>query len=465
MRLHPSRTGISVVLPAFREQESIARVVQENVSWLDKKGWGYEVIVVDDGSDDDTSLCAQELCRRLPQVRLLRHERNTGYGAALRTGITAAKYPLVLMMDADGQCPIENLEALAARLETHDAVVGMRLQRKDGVSRLLISKGYNCLLRLLFGLPNTDVNCPMKLFARADLLRLPLRCNRFFAPAELLLLASEAGLLVAECPIRHIPRLAGKTTVSLWQTTMLVGELLRHLVRPVHGTMRMPTDDTFESWNECYASRFDHDAYFSSENAGIRWVGKGRMRAMLRPLRLTPEQRVLDVGCGDGGMLRMLPACHKTGIDLSKTALDLARKNTAGTCDLQRMNAEVMTFPNASFDAVICSEVLEHTMHPKRVMEEISRVLAPGGTAVVSIPHERAIKLAKRWCVRLCGAKGIRMNADRTLMPVQNPWHLHDANMRLLQSWIPDALTVRRVEAIPTRLLPLHYVVTLRHRR
>lgn len=464
MRPHPSRTGITVVLPAYREEESIARVVTDVCHWLDAKAWNYEVIVVDDGSDDSTALRTQELTHRLPKVRLQRHEKNRGYGAALRTGIAAATHPLVLMMDADGQCPIDNLDVLLAALQTHDAAIGKRTNRQDGWLRMVVSKAYNCVLRLFFALPNTDVNCPMKLCIREDLLRLPLRCDRFFAPAELLLLASEAGLLVAECPIHHVPRLAGKSSVSLWQTTMLLGEFVRHIVRPIHATMRMPTADTFAQWNERHASQFDHEAYFSSSNVGIRWVGASRMRALTAPLQLHAHSRVLDIGCGDGSLLRALPACRKTGIDYSPTTVERTQRALGATCDVLNMNAESMTFANASFDAVLCSEVLEHTLHPERVLREVERILAPGGMAVVSIPHERAIRFAKRWCVRLFGAKAIRMNADRTLMPIKNPWHVHDADLPLLRSWVPQGLEITGVKAVPCRLLPLHYVATLRHK-
>ncbi len=460
----PAHVGISIIMPAYREREGIARSASEAAAWLQSKNWPHEVLVIDDGSDDGTASEAAAAALTHSGIRVIRHERNRGYGAALRTGIAASRHGLVLMMDADGQCMVQDLEAMLPKLDMHDAVIGVRAERADPPLRKAMSGAYNTLLCLVFGLPNRDANCPLKLWRRTDLLRLPLRCDRFFAPAEMLMLASEAGLTVTEQPVRHRPRSSGRSSVSAREIGLMFGELLRHLVSPVRGTMVAPTKETFECWNERHSRQCDHDAYFNSENLAIRLVGQGRMSGIVKALDVQSGDRVLDIGCGDGTMLATLPDCDKTGIDMSGAALEQSRARLGGKATILKMNMEAMTFADASFDKISCSEVLEHVLHPDRALAEIARVLKPGGTAAVSIPNEGAIKFAKKWCTRLGGGRMLSMGKGRTLMPIQNPWHLHDASLKLLKSWLPPELKIVGVKRIPFAPLPLHYVVTLRHR-
>ncbi len=463
MRNDPARVGISVIMPAFREEASVGEAAAAAATWLATQGWPHEVIVVDDGSDDNTAQVVLATAATHPTVRLLRHEKNAGYGAALKTGIAAAKHGLVLLTDADGQCSVSDLAIMLPWLQSHDVVVGVRKTRADTLLRIVTSKAYNALLCLVFALPNRDTNCPLKLWRRSDLQRLPMTSDRFFAPAELLLLASEAGLMVAEQPVEHRPRTGGKSSVSLRELRHLLGELIRYRRSPTRASMELPNADTFHDWNERQASKFDHDAYFTSTNPIIRITGQKRLQATIRALSAQPDDRLLDIGCGDGNLLAALPTCKKTGVDLSASALRGSRKRLGDAVPLLQMNVENLEFPNASFEKISCSEVLEHTLHPQRALAEIARVLTPDGTAVVSVPNEGMIQFAKRWCARLGARSLLSMGKGRSLMPMQNPWHLHDANLSLLKSWLPANLRILRVDRIPSALLPLHYVVTLGH--
>ncbi|HRH93711.1 MAG TPA: glycosyltransferase [Candidatus Peribacteria bacterium] len=463
MRNDPVQTGITVIMPAFREEASVGATARAATEWLAARGWPHEVIVVDDGSDDGTAAAVEAITKDHPAVRLVKHTTNRGYGAALRTGIAEARHGLVLLTDSDGQCSVAAIDALLPWLESHDVAVGVRASRADSPLRVVTSAAYNTLLRLVFALPNRDTNCPLKLWRREDLQRLPMRSDRFFAPAELLLLASEAGLMVAEQPVEHGPRTGGKSSVSLREIRLMLGEMLRYRRSPARASMRRPDDATFPEWNEGQASKFDHDAYFTSSNTAVRVTGQRRLKATIRALDAKPGDRLLDIGCGDGNLLAALPPCAKTGVDLSHSALLGSRKRLGQGIPLLQMNVEHLEFADGSFDKIACSEVLEHTLHPSRALAEISRVLAPGGTAVVSVPNEGMIKFAKRWSTRLGATSLLSMGKGRSLMPMQNPWHLHDANLSLLKSWLPSTLEVHRVDRVPSALLPLHYVVTLRH--
>src|SRR6185503_3446550 len=132
----------------------------------------FEIIVVDDGSHDATAARVREAMRELPPVRLLRHETNRGYGAALRTGFDAARFERVAFTDADCQFHLADLAPLLRLTEDHPIAVGYRVDRQDPWPRRFFSWGYNTLTRALLGTRVRDCDCALKVFRRESLLRL-----------------------------------------------------------------------------------------------------------------------------------------------------------------------------------------------------------------------------------------------------------------------------------------------------
>jgi glycosyltransferase involved in cell wall biosynthesis len=121
-------TGVSVVIPAFNEENGVAGVVRHVKDILTKAGWDHEVIIVDDGSKDDTAKRAEEA-----GAVVLRHISNRGYGAALKTGIVAAKYDLICITDADGTYPADRIPELLAGMKTADMMVGARIGKSVAI--------------------------------------------------------------------------------------------------------------------------------------------------------------------------------------------------------------------------------------------------------------------------------------------------------------------------------------------
>jgi glycosyltransferase involved in cell wall biosynthesis len=170
----------------------------------------YEVVIVDDGSTDGTGEVGATLAEGYRQVRLVMHLTNRGYGAAVRTGISAARMPYVLLTDADLQFDLAELESFVPQLEEADVVVGYRLRRNDPPARRAAAAGWNWLVRLLYGLPFRDVDCAFKLFPRELLHELQLSSSGALFSTELLVRAREAGAVVAEVGVHHYPRMSGR---------------------------------------------------------------------------------------------------------------------------------------------------------------------------------------------------------------------------------------------------------------
>jgi glycosyltransferase involved in cell wall biosynthesis len=206
---------VSLVLPAYNEQECIGEAVEAASAALDRAFDGWELIVVDDGSSDRTGSIAAAAADDDPRVRVVTHERNRGYGAAIRSGMAEARGPVVAYSDSDLQFDYGELQYLVeAQVETgSDAVFGYRVYRYDTVLRCMLSWGYNRLVRLLFGVRVRDVDCGFKLFTREAAAQLNLETDDFFVDTEMVAKIGRLGLRSEEVGVRHYPRKAGRTTV------------------------------------------------------------------------------------------------------------------------------------------------------------------------------------------------------------------------------------------------------------
>ena len=221
---------LSVVLPAFNEAGNIERVVEDAAAFLDTQGIRYEIHVVDDGSHDDTPRVLERLRRRAPALKVVRHPRNRGYGAALRTGLASVRGEHVLLADGDGQFHIRALAALWARRHEADLVLGFRNPRKDPFLRRVAGWLYGrIVVPAALGGRFRDVNCGFKLLRRRVVDGMELRATGALFSAELLTRARLAGATWVEVGVDHFPRRLGNATGLLPGVVVaMVGELLRH---------------------------------------------------------------------------------------------------------------------------------------------------------------------------------------------------------------------------------------------
>jgi len=198
------RPVLSLVIPAYNEERRLGAGLRQALDYLRKRGEPFEILVVDDGSRDQTSEVADSFAEE--EVRLLRHERNRGKGAAIRTGLAASAGARVLLSDADFSTPIEELEKLEPHLERSRLVIGSRgladsaVQKRQPFYRELMGKTFNRLVRLLGVRGLRDTQCGFKLVegeAGRQLAR-ELKIEGFAYDVELIWLARRHGWQVAE---------------------------------------------------------------------------------------------------------------------------------------------------------------------------------------------------------------------------------------------------------------------------
>jgi len=202
--------GVAILLPCFNEVGNITAAVAEARQAAMNAAHEHEIIVVDDGSTDGTGELARTLAEGDPHVRLVVHETNRGYGAALRTGIAAARMPWILLTDADLQFDLGQLVDITPLTTDYDLVIGRRTPRRDPFYRRVYGHTWNWLVRRMLELPVRDVDCAFKL-ARTDLLQsLPLRSTGAMISPELVARSLAQGARLVEADVAHRPRLAGE---------------------------------------------------------------------------------------------------------------------------------------------------------------------------------------------------------------------------------------------------------------
>lgn len=198
---------LSIVVPLFNEEENVQPLYRAITSALEGKIKHYEVVLVDDGSNDDTGFLAEMLVEQDPRIRVVRFRRNYGQTAAMAAGIKHARGEVIVTMDGDLQNDPTDIPMLLSLIEEgHDIAVGWRRKRKDGTARVFVSKVANRIMAKVMGVAVRDSGCSLKAY-RAELIQdIPLygEMHRFI-PA----LSQLAGARLAQVEVKHHPRRYG----------------------------------------------------------------------------------------------------------------------------------------------------------------------------------------------------------------------------------------------------------------
>jgi glycosyltransferase involved in cell wall biosynthesis len=235
-----TRTGgfpsLSVFFPAYNDAPSLPGLLAKTFATLAAHVLDYEVIVVNDGSYDGTAAVLEQLRRQYsPNLRVITHPRNRGYGGALRSGFEAATKEFVFYTDGDSQYDVSELPRLLELVGPDTGLVnGYKLERHDPAHRIWIGKTYNFCARLLFRVRIRDIDCDYRLIRRALLARIQLTSTSGTICVELVRKLEMTGCGVVEAGVRHYPRLYGKSQFfRLRSLATTLYELVRLWVRVV----------------------------------------------------------------------------------------------------------------------------------------------------------------------------------------------------------------------------------------
>lgn len=234
----PLPGGLTVVVPAYNEAAGLPGALEELASSLAAIGRPWEIVVVDDGSTDETVEAAREAGRRHAQIRVVENGANLGIGGALRNGVRAARGELVTLVPADIAFDLAHLPALLAAMDGVDVLVCLRSDRRDSSAfRKVVSVSYIALIRRLFSLPLQQFNF-IHVYRRAIFDRVAWSSNGVFFHAEVLIRARDAGFTLAEFPLEYRPRLSGRAKGARLGT---IARTARDLARFWWGWKRPPS--------------------------------------------------------------------------------------------------------------------------------------------------------------------------------------------------------------------------------
>jgi len=202
-------SSVSFFCPAYYDEENIPHVVKKADELLKKISKKYEIIVVEDYSPDRTGEVADELTKKYKNMKVIHHKKNKGYGGALKTGFTNAKYNYVMFTDGDNQYDVLEFNNLIPLLKSCDVVAGYVTKKAASKKRKLQSQIYNFCILFLFGFYFKDINCSMKIFKKKVLDSMEIKSESAFIDAEIIIKAKRKKFKIKRIEVTHQPRLHG----------------------------------------------------------------------------------------------------------------------------------------------------------------------------------------------------------------------------------------------------------------
>jgi len=218
---------VSAVIPAYNEVGNIEDVVSSIVELFSVIFNRYELIIINDGSNDGTEKIIRKLSEQNTNIKVIDFKVNRGYGVALWEGFQKASLKYVFYTDSDGQFDIKDIKELLPLVEPADMVIGYRINRNDNLLRRLLSRGYNFLVFLFFGIKCRDVNSSFKIFKREIVDSINLISNGFSVDAELVWKTKEKGYKITETGVRHFKRNCDSSKVKSSDIINTIRELIR----------------------------------------------------------------------------------------------------------------------------------------------------------------------------------------------------------------------------------------------
>lgn len=202
---------LSIFFPFWNEEKNIENVVKKAIPIAKQVALNWEILMIDDGSDDKTIDICNKLAQEDPRhLKVISHQPNRGYGAALREGFKNAKYTLIVFNDGDGQFDFSEINRFVSKIQYADIVIGYRKKRRDHPVRRVLMNLLKIWDFIFFGFYFKDIDCGFKLFRKSAIQRIfPLKSEGAMITTEILAKAKKAGLKIAEVEVTHYPRLYG----------------------------------------------------------------------------------------------------------------------------------------------------------------------------------------------------------------------------------------------------------------
>ncbi len=205
------KESITVFFPLYNDEATVEKLVNDTLSLLESITDDYELILVNDGSIDNTGVICSRLANKNAKIKVIQHEKNKGYGAALKAGFTNATKELVFYTDGDGQYNVKELAGLLPYIQEADVVTGYKIKRNDPFYRRILGRIYHWTAKFIFSLKVRDIDCDFRLLRRSIFNNITLESDSGVICLEMIKKIQNAGYKIKEVPVHHYPRISGRS--------------------------------------------------------------------------------------------------------------------------------------------------------------------------------------------------------------------------------------------------------------
>ena len=377
---------ISIIIPAKDESARLPAFLTSVIEFCRSFKRHCEIIVVDDGSTDETAACAESFKNQWPNIKVIRLSRNYGKGHAVKRGFLEAQGEIVLFLDADGSTPAQEIARNVHWFEQgYDIIIGSRVAVEQGIDvkvrahRKCIGMVFNFFVHAFLIKDIKDTQCGFKMFRRSVVGPLFGRVylDGFGFDLEVLYLAKRMGYKIKEVAIHwtHVDGSKVHLVRDSWRMFINILQIKIWHWPPIN-------------MKSLHMSAAEVANMYAQEKEHWWFVAKGMFIKKIIQLFGSQQTSVLDTGCGTGHNMQFLKdQGFYVGCDVSLDALEFCRHNghqTLVQCDLEQM-----AFADKSFGMILSLDVLEHTRNDREVLEQIRRLLKDEGQLVLTVPAFR----------------------------------------------------------------------------
>ncbi|MBN2350366.1 MAG: glycosyltransferase family 2 protein [Bacteroidales bacterium] len=222
------KPNISIFFPVYNDEKTVEKVTVKAIQILRKFAEKYEIIIIDDCSPDNSGIIAEKLAKQYKEVKVIHHDKNLGYGAALKSGFAHAQYEYICQTDGDDEYEITDMEKFIKLLPHYDLIITFRYVRMYSTWRIFVSKIYNRILRFLFKHTYRDISTGLRFIRKEVIDEIELWSNSPFIGAELAIKTMLKGYRVGEVGIQTFPREFGKgASVSMKNIYLTIKDIIR----------------------------------------------------------------------------------------------------------------------------------------------------------------------------------------------------------------------------------------------